>query len=805
MYFSAGTSGVVHVVIVAASLFSLPAIELAFGDRFGRGPAQDVLTYGEASDFQSKFTSGALTARSEDADDDETTSGLDTDDSVDTDSSGEFGFDEVGDAEQTDSRRGSPEDAPRTDAPIGGEGQGSDPVLEAAADGTIEDNGDTGDAEEPGEATREIVIFVNLRPEPRPDESAVEPDPARAQGDTDIPAPVASNADGTAPTELASLAPEEALPSEDQPRSGDPAGLEDGETDAGRQSEGEATRAVAPNAGDLSPPDSAAALESETPGSIPNDAPLADVASLPSVQTTTAIDPDDQESGGKLRIDESTTIEAATGQFGLPDQDNNLPAETPLPADLEPRPELEITAPAKGIEGFNTPAERREDADKLLEPDEPGAALARIGGLASGIDEEMDSSRGPDNAESQNLVQIAEGAVSATETISPDADRREGIREGGVEGGGQPEDQSVAGAQIAALEEGQQFRARDAGPRDQSAPLRAKSDPLARIIGLIAGDNEALARALTNPQPLDTIGGTPDPGELKTNDILEKAADAGLAQAQTALAKRYLLGLVDGADPQELVEMLRNAAERGDEEAQLMLGALFADGRIVPRDMVQSRVFFDLAASQGNEEANEMIPVLERQMSPQEVVNSRRLAREYRRLLDATAQLRSRGSGGDGLRDQLLDAAAAGNTAQIAELLSRGADLEGNDVSGRTAVINAAWRGRQEVVDLLVELDADLNVADYDGRTAVSWAASNGYPDIVRRLLENGARPAIADNQGLTPLMRAAWNGHQEVVRLLIDAGAPLSETDGTGKAALDYAVEGGHGEIARVLRAFGA
>jgi hypothetical protein len=105
MYFSASTSGVVHVVIVAASLFSLPAIELAFGDRFGRGPAQDVLSYGEADDFQSKFTSGALTERSEDADDDKTVSGLDTDDSVNTDSSGEFGFNEAGDAEQTDSRR----------------------------------------------------------------------------------------------------------------------------------------------------------------------------------------------------------------------------------------------------------------------------------------------------------------------------------------------------------------------------------------------------------------------------------------------------------------------------------------------------------------------------------------------------------------------------------------------------------------------------------------------------------------------------------------------------------------------------
>jgi ankyrin repeat protein len=228
---------------------------------------------------------------------------------------------------------------------------------------------------------------------------------------------------------------------------------------------------------------------------------------------------------------------------------------------------------------------------------------------------------------------------------------------------------------------------------------------------------------------------------------------------------------------------LRNAAERGDQEAQLLLGALFADGRIVPKDLVQSHVFFELASAQGNDEANEMLPVLERQMTPREVVDSRRLARQYKRLLDSIAAARTLGSRGDGQRDQLLQASAAGNTAKIAELLSRGADLEGDDTAGRTAVINAAWRGEQEVVDLLVELDADLNVADHDGRTAVSWAASNGHADIVRKLLLSGARPAIDDKEGLTPLMRAAWNGHEDVVRLLVDAGSTLSATDDVGKS----------------------
>lgn len=795
----------VHVVIVAVSLFSIPAIELAFGDRFGKSQTQDVLTYGESNDFQSKFTSGALTRESEDATDDKTASGLDPDDFSDTDSSGEFGFDEIGDSDRTDSRFGSPDDAPLTEAPVGGEGQGDAQSLEAAADGTIEGPGDSGEADEPGQATREIIIFVNLRPEPEPDQDPVEDDPARARGDTDIPAAVASSTDGETPTQVASLAPDDALSKDDEPRSGDADGLEDGETDAGRLSEGDATSAVAPNQGELSPPDSAAALQSETIGSTPEEFSEAEEASSTAVKTTTAVTPDEESAGGKLQVDATSTTEQATGQPGLPEQDNNITAEAPLPSDIEPRPEFDVTAPTKGIEGFNTPAERQEVVDKLLEPDEPGAALARIGGLASGIDEDLASEKGPDNPESQNLIQVAEGSLNAQESVSSDAEVRDGVSEDGVRDAGKAEDDNVLGAQIAALEEGQEFKALDAGPKDQSARTRGELDPLAKVIAVIAGNNDALARALTNPDALDTIGGNPDPGDLKTNDILEKAAEAGLASAQTALAKRYLLGLVDGSDPDELVEMLRNAAERGDEEAQLMLGALFADGRIVPKDLVQSHVFLELAAKQGSEEANELIPVLERQMAPREVVDSRRLAREYRRLIDATSSLRSRGSGGDGLRDQLLEAAAAGNTAKIAELLSRGADLEGNDTSGRTAVINASWRGEQEVVDLLVELDADLNVADYDGRTAVSWAASNGHADIVRRLLENGARSSISDKEGLTPLMRAAWNGHQEVVRLLIDSGSQLSETDEAGKSALDYAVQGGHREIARVLRAFGA
>ena len=169
MYFSAGTSGLVHIIVVAASLGSLPAIELAFGDRFGRGATRDVLSYEESNEFQSKFSTGALTDKPGETIEDETESGVDPDDNVDSLTSGDFGFDEPGESTQNDSRRGAPDALRLLNEPAGGAGRGADQAEEASLEGDLEDEGDTGDAEDAGETTREIIIFVNLRPEPEPD------------------------------------------------------------------------------------------------------------------------------------------------------------------------------------------------------------------------------------------------------------------------------------------------------------------------------------------------------------------------------------------------------------------------------------------------------------------------------------------------------------------------------------------------------------------------------------------------------------------------------------------------------------
>jgi hypothetical protein len=258
------------------------------------------------------------------------------------------------------------------------------------------------------------------------------------------------------------------------------------------------------------------------------------------------------------------------------------PKNEPVPADATAQPARTVAVPLKGIPGALTPAPQLKDHQQLREPEEVGTSLARIGSKLAGANEQEEGLIGRSNDTPQQQVKIAEGLKDAPQLARKSDDVRDGAPESELERAETTELSDLAGTEIAAVQPGEVFQAPNTSEFDRPALRDGEDDPLAKVIAVIAGDDAALARAFTDPSPFDTIGGTPDPGTQRTNEILEKAADAGLAQAQTTLAKRTLLGLVDGSDPEELVELLRNAAERGEEEAQLMLGALFADGRIVP-------------------------------------------------------------------------------------------------------------------------------------------------------------------------------------------------------------------------------
>ena len=77
-------------------------------------------------------------------------------------------------------------------------------------------------------------------------------------------------------------------------------------------------------------------------------------------------------------------------------------------------------------------------------------------------------------------------------------------------------------------------------------------------------------------------------------------------------------------------------------------------------------------------------------------------------------------------------------------------------------------------VKLLVARGADVNGADQYGRTALIVAARYGRLETVRHLLENGADPNAESlmKKWKTPLIAANLRGHDTVADLLVHAGA---------------------------------
>lgn len=78
-----------------------------------------------------------------------------------------------------------------------------------------------------------------------------------------------------------------------------------------------------------------------------------------------------------------------------------------------------------------------------------------------------------------------------------------------------------------------------------------------------------------------------------------RAAEAGMAPAQTVLAEMQMLGKGATPDERQAVCWYLAAAEQGYARAQGALAALFADGDVVPKDDVAALTWATLAARQG--------------------------------------------------------------------------------------------------------------------------------------------------------------------------------------------------------------
>jgi len=147
----------------------------------------------------------------------------------------------------------------------------------------------------------------------------------------------------------------------------------------------------------------------------------------------------------------------------------------------------------------------------------------------------------------------------------------------------------------------------------QWKPLAEQGNALAQYnLGVLYGTGQGVARD--------------DAEALKW---LRLAARQGNAAAQARLGVMHEHGQGVPQDYAEARKWYRVAAEKGDAEAMTNLGVMYSEGHGVPVDLVRAHVWFNLAAAKGGDRAAKQRGVVTKMMTPAQLAEARRLAREW--------------------------------------------------------------------------------------------------------------------------------------------------------------------------------
>lgn len=107
-------------------------------------------------------------------------------------------------------------------------------------------------------------------------------------------------------------------------------------------------------------------------------------------------------------------------------------------------------------------------------------------------------------------------------------------------------------------------------------------------------------------------------------------AEQGHADAQIRLGQLYAAGLGVPQDDAEAVNWYRKAANQGNALARIALGFSYFIGSGVEQDYIQAYMWGDLAVAQGSEEAIILRKLAAGLMTPENIVEAQKLAREWK-------------------------------------------------------------------------------------------------------------------------------------------------------------------------------
>lgn len=156
---------------------------------------------------------------------------------------------------------------------------------------------------------------------------------------------------------------------------------------------------------------------------------------------------------------------------------------------------------------------------------------------------------------------------------------------------------------------------------------------------------------------------------------------------------------------------------------------------------------------------------------------------------------------------RVADAAMHGDQTTVAALLKAGADVNGAQGDGMTALLWAAEKNDTGLAKTLIGAGAKVNAATANGHyTPLFLASKNGNADLVQALLKSGADAKAVATTGTTPLMLAAASGSADAVNLLLDDGADANARENTyAETPLMFAAANDRVATIRALVARGA
>jgi TPR repeat protein len=112
--------------------------------------------------------------------------------------------------------------------------------------------------------------------------------------------------------------------------------------------------------------------------------------------------------------------------------------------------------------------------------------------------------------------------------------------------------------------------------------------------------------------------------------LFHRAADQGDANGFFMLGVMYATGQGIQQNYTEAAKWYRLATDQGNADAQYNLGGMYATGQGVQQDYVSAHLWLSLSAAQGEQSATKSRDLIARRMTPAQIAEAQRLAREWK-------------------------------------------------------------------------------------------------------------------------------------------------------------------------------